>query len=67
MTSKPAAVIRLAYDGGAWKAKQFEEPPHLDSGSAESVSSRFPNVRSALRSGPVTGAIERRPAYGGVP
>ena len=46
---------------------QFDDPPHLESGSCESVSSRFPKVTSALRSGPVTGAIERRPASGGVP
>ena len=59
--------MSLAYDGGAWNAKQFGEPPHLLSGSCESVSSRFPNVTSALRSGPTTGAIERRPASGGVP
>ena len=56
-----------AYDGGAWKAKQFGEPPHLVSGSCESVSSRLPNVRSAPRSGATTGAIERRPPSGGVP
>ena len=67
MTSKPALLMSFAYDGGAWNAKQFGEPPHLLSGRLESVSSRLPNAMSALRSGPTTGAIERRPAAGGVP
>ncbi len=67
ITSKPAAVMSLAYEGGAWNAKQLADPPHFDSGSRESVSSRFPKVTSAARSGPTTGAIESRPASGGVP
>ena len=54
-------------DGGAWNAKQLGEPPHLVSGSCESVSSRFAKARSAARSGPTTGAIEPRPASGGMP
>ena len=68
ITSKPAPVMSLAYErrrlereavGGA---RRTSIP-----GSRESVSSRFPKATSAARSGPTTGAIESRPASGGVP
>ena len=67
MTSKPALCMSFAYEGGAWKAKQFDDAPHFRSGRLESVSSRLPKAMSAARSGPTTGVIERRPAAGGVP
>src|SRR3954451_24405468 len=67
ITSKPAAVMSFAKLGGAWNAKQLGEPPHFVSGSAESVSSRFAKARSAERSGPMTGAMDARPEFGGMP
>src|SRR5690242_17863907 len=68
MRSNPAAVRLRANAGGAWKAKQLLEPdPHFEVPPTESVSSRFPQVRSARRRLGATPASESRPPFGGVP
>ena len=68
MTSKPAAVMSFAYDGGAWNAKQFGEPPHLDSGQLRERLLEVPEGQvGAAQRRRRRGAIESRPASGGVP
>src|SRR5262245_26833477 len=68
MASKPEAVRLRANEGGAWKAKQLEEPePHFDVPPTENVSSRFPKVRSASCRLRRTPSSESRPPFGGVP
>ncbi len=65
----PAHGRALAYEGGAWKAKQTSESlsSHFDGPPSEYVPSRLAIMRSGARSWSRTCAKRARPPSGGSP
>ena len=67
-TSTPARASVDAFAGGAWNAKQFDDPPpHFDAPPEPNVPSRLSAAKSARRRTEATGASCGQPRSGGRP